>query len=323
MIAEPPSNLTARPYRGLSVQEVDIGLDPGSILAFLLGREVYRRTEFILLEHSERYALVQVEKESATQLFSPVTDVRVLARPEELVFVASPETDVGNASAIAAVATAHRRADALAYVVRGRFEHINFLWKPEPITVEVTELVPPRPPKLLAMAQQAVDFDEDLPPIDLQPADVDMHDLVAGEDKGVYLLPCRGSGVSLTSEVEFLDTRPAERRDWVLVGCERSEQFHEHFYGDLASRVDICPRRRTTVRDRATLTLTKCCLLERGVRLGPGYAVVPWGSNLDEVRLALRFLVGLGPPNIPEAAADTWESPLGQGLVGTGTVDSP
>jgi hypothetical protein len=28
--------------------------------------------------------------------------------------------------------------------------------------------------------------------------------------------------------VHFLDERPAERRDWVLVGCERSLQFHRH-----------------------------------------------------------------------------------------------
>ena len=45
---------------------------------------------------------------------------------------------------------------------------------------------------------------------------------------------------------------------------------------------------------RATATLSKCCLLERGVEFdGATSAVVPWGANLDEVRLALRRVTGV------------------------------
>ena len=101
-------------------------------------------------------------------------------------------------------------------------------------------------------------------------------------------------------EVSFLDTRPAQRRDWLLVGCERSMQFHRHFYGDEPPQVDICPRQRKIAGASsalgampAVLTLTKCCLLERGVEFEAGSAVVPWGSNLDEVRQALRRLTGV------------------------------
>ena len=79
-----------------------------------------------------------------------------------------------------------------------------------------------------------------------------------------------------------------------MVGCERSLQFHRHFYGDEPPRVDICPRRRAAPREDATaMTLTKCCLLERGVEYEDGCAVVPWGSNLDEIRQALRRLTGV------------------------------
>ena len=52
----------------------------------------------------------------------------------------------------------------LAYVVQGRFEHVNFIWRPAPLPVLVTEVIPPHPPKLLAMAEQVVGYDEDLPP---------------------------------------------------------------------------------------------------------------------------------------------------------------
>ncbi|ABL79401.1 MULTISPECIES: hypothetical protein [unclassified Nocardioides] len=301
MIEDPAPNLITRPYRGLSVQQVDVDLTEAALVDHLLGREAYRRTDFLLLHRDEAWALVAIEKSSTDPLFSPIVDLRVLAGPDQVVMIDSPETDVGNASALAAVADAHRQDGALAYAVRGRFEHINFIWQPAPLVIRVTEVVPPWPAKLLSMAQQVVDFDEDLPPIRLELDAVDITSLAQENPASVYLLPCRGSGVDIAGEVDFLDTRPPARRDWLLVGCERSLQFHRHFYGDEPSRVDLCPRRRTG-DGPGTLTLTKCCLIERGLELEPGVAVVPWGSNLDEVRLALRHLVGLPPPGAPVTA---------------------
>ena len=90
-------------------------------------------------------------------------------------------------------------------MVIGRFGHVNFIWEPAPIPVRVTEGVPPHPPKLLAQAEQAVSYDEDLPPIELLFDAVDMHDLAA-HPTGEYLLPCRGSGTELGAPVAFLNT---------------------------------------------------------------------------------------------------------------------
>ena len=42
--------------------------------------------------------------------------------------------------------------------------------------------------------------------------------------------------------------------------------------------------------------LIKCCMLERGIEMNGSRAVVPWGANLDEVRQALRLLVGVEEP---------------------------
>jgi hypothetical protein len=302
VIDHPAPNLITRPYRGLSVQQVDVDLTEPALTDLLLGRDVYRRTEFLLLHRGDDWALVAVEKASTGPLFSPVVGARLLAGPEQLLMIDSPGTDVGNASALAAVAAEHRRAGVLAYAVRGRFEHINFIWQPEPLAIRVTEVVPPWPAKLLTMAQQVVDFDEDLPPIRLELDAVDIGSLAEANPAPAYLLPCRGSGVDLPGEVDFLDTRPPVRRDWLMFGCERSLQFHRHFYGDEPDRVDLCPRRRVGVDEQATLTLSKCCLLERGVEVEAGAAVVPWGSNLDEVRVALRRLVGLPAPGAPLVA---------------------
>jgi hypothetical protein len=296
VIPLPLPNTRAHPYRGLSVQEAGFALTETAILRHLAGREVYRRTDFLALRHGDQTALVAVRKASLEPLFSPVTQARVLAGPDETAWVESPGTDVGNATALAAAAV----PDARASVVLGRFQHVNFIWEPAPIPVRVTEVVPPHPPKLFAQAQQVVAYDEDLPPADLQLDAVDVHRLAADHPAAEYLLPCRGSGTDLGAPVEFLDTRPAARHDWTLVGCERSLQFHEHFYGDDPPRVDMCPRRRVEAGPppAAGVTLTKCCLIERGLEVAGQTAVVPWGTTLDEIRAGLRQLL---LPLAPEA----------------------
>lgn len=294
-IPDPARNTITFPYRGLSVQETDVPLTPIAVDRFLRGREIYRRTEYLVLRNRGQSALIRVEAADRGPLFVPVTASRMLSDPTTTVWIDDPDTDVGNASSLARTALAHRVDGALAYVVCGRHQHVNFIWRPAPIRIHVTEVVPPEPPKLFSMAQQAIAFDEELPPIELVLDAVDIRQLAARHPAPHYLLPCRGSGVDLPAEVSFLDTRPEPREDWLLIGCERSMQFHRHFYGRESGQVDLCPRARAPRADGDPV-LTKCCLLERGIQIENEVAVVPWGSNLDEVRAALRGLCGLTPP---------------------------
>ncbi|MDQ3383765.1 MAG: hypothetical protein M3519_08285 [Actinomycetota bacterium] len=308
-LPEPAPNTVTRPYRGLSVQEVDVPLTDKAITTLLLGREIYRRTDFLALRRGSQTALVAVHAEDRDPLFAPVTDLRVLAGPADTVWIDDPDTDVGIATALARTALQRGPAGASAYVVQGRYEHVNFIWRPAPIRIHVTEVVPPDPPKLYAMAEQVVAFDEDLPPVELVLDAVDIRALAGANPAPHYLLPCRGSGVDLPGEVSFLDTRPEMRSDWLLIGCDRSRQFHEHFYGTEPERVELCPRARTKHPDGAAV-LAKCCLLERGIAVSDGSAVVPWGSNLDEVRVALRALCGLAPSAAVELVPSPAEGPI-------------
>jgi hypothetical protein len=304
VIPEPEPNTITRPYRGLSVQEVDIPLTPAAIEDLLSRREIYRRTAYLALRSHGQTALVAVEPEDPGRLLSPVAQLRVLSGPDTTAWIDAPETDVGNATSLAATALAHRRDGVLAYLVRGRFEHVNFIWRPAPVPVRVTEVVPPLPPKLLAMAEQVVGYDEDLPPVSLALDAVDVPELVAANPAPHYLLPCRGSGLPSGSQVSFLDTHPTYHADWLLIGCERSRQFHEYFYGTQPRRVDLCPRARAApaANGAGPRVLTKCCLLERGIEVSGSTAVVPWGANLDEVRAALRALCGLPAPAVAQTA---------------------
>jgi hypothetical protein len=305
VIAGLAPNTITRPYRGLSVQDVDVPLTPAGIGGLLRGREIYRRTAYLVLRNGPDTALVAVRPADPGRLFSPVAELRVLAGPEQTAWITDPAADVGNATALAATALRHRQDGVLVYVVQGRFEHVNFIWRPAPLPVRVTEVIPPYPAKLLAMAEQVVSYDEDLPPVDLSLDAVDVGDLVADHPARHHLLPCRGSGSPAGQDVSFLDCHPPYRADWLLIGCERSRQFHEHFYRTQPRQVDLCPRNRAAGPPADGLVLTKCCLLERGIEVADNTAVVPWGANLDEVRAALRALSGVPPV-----------SPISTGTVG-------
>lgn len=292
--AERPSpNARAHPYRGLSVQHIDRTPDSDFMVDYLMGREVYRRTDYVGLVHGDEVGLAAVARADSDDLFVSVTDVAVWAGPDEAMLVEDPTVDCGNATALAGAARRHRRPGVSAYLVKGMYEHINFIWEPSPLVIQVTEVTPPDPPKLLTQARQVVAFDEDLPPIELEVSAVSFSDLAGTAPSDSYLVPCRGAGLEMPASLSFLDTRPADRSDWVMIGCERSMQFHRHFYGDEPPQVDICPKKRVDRDDPDGLWLVKCCMLERGTELFDGRAVVPWGANLDEVRGALRWLAGV------------------------------
>lgn len=284
-------NFICRPYRGLSVQDVAISLDESSVRSFLLGRPVYRRTEFMVLVRDGQRAVVQVAKKSTDPLFAPVTEVRYLAGPEMVTFVEDDSVDTGNASDLARCAL-NSGVEAYAYVIQGSFQHVNIIVAPDPLRIRVVEVIPPEPPKLLEMARKVLSFDEDLPPVLLDFVAIDLRKLAREANADHYLFPCRCSGLELDAEVDFLDACPETLREWTLVGCERSAQIHDFFYGqEPAGRVDMCPKVVDT--ETGTPTLTKCCLLERGIESAGSRLVVPWGASLEEVRQALHELVAL------------------------------
>lgn len=298
-VEQPTPNARAHPYRGLSVQHVDRTPHPDFVMDYLLGREVYRRTDYVALVHGSEASLAAVTRAEADpgDLFVPVAEAAVWSGPDATLLVEDPEADVGNATSLAGAALARARPGASAFLVKGKYEHINFIWEPSPLRVYVTEVTPPDPPKLLEQARQAVAFDEDLPPLELVLDAVTFTELAGQAPASSYLVPCRGAGLELPGELSYLDTRPADRGDWVMIGCERSRQLHSHFYGDDPPQVDICPRNRPAGPPGGEgLRLVKCCMLERGTEFEPGRAVVPWGANLDEVRRALRRLAGVETP---------------------------
>jgi hypothetical protein len=282
-------NFVPLPYRRVSYQPYEGAMTEPAIREHLLGREVYRRTDIVILHNERReWAVAAVRRAGSDALFVPVAAVEVLALPEECVFIESPETDPANPSALARIARQQGVGADRTAIVQGAFDHINLIHRPDPLVLRVVEVTPPDPPKLYALAEHVLSY-ADLPPIRLELEPIDLRELCAGTRAEAYLVPCRSGGLDdLGAPVHYLDERPAVRRPWTLIGCERSLQFHRHYYGDEPPRVDMCPR--AIAGTRSEPTLLKCCLLEFGIERDGHTVVVPWGADLSMIEQALREL---------------------------------
>lgn len=294
-------NLVPLPYRRVSVQPYHGPMTEEAITTLLLSREAYRRTDFIVLRgESEQTAVVAITRAESEPLFSPITSAEVLALPDTCVFVQREGVDTANRSALAEVAHELGIGPEGTAVVQGLYDHVNFIYHPNPLVVRVIEVAPPEPPKLYGLAQQVLSY-ADLPPIRLELGRIEVRALAEHVHPAAYLVPCRSGGLDdLPAEVYFLDERPA-RHDWTMIGCERSLQFHRHFYGDEPPRVEMCPRR--IAGQRGEPTLVKCCLLETHIEQDQQVMVVPWGADLAMVEAALRKLSEEMPCRSAESAA--------------------
>lgn len=279
-------NVVPDAYRGVAVASVECDLDEDSLRRHFIGLQAYRRTRFIVVRSGGRTAIVAVQKPSEDPLFAPITALQLLVGAADCVYLDEPDVDTAIPTALAQAAISHAQ-DKRGVVVQGRYGHVSFIIDPAPLRVTVQEVVPPYPAKLLDQARRVLDLAEHLPPIELVPDVIELEQLATSVTSASYLLPCRGGGVSIGSATtDYLDERP-DRRAWTLVGCERSQQIHDWFYGERAVQVDICPRKRV---GGTGAVLTKCCLLESHVEAGDGRVVVPWGASLAQISEALTIM---------------------------------
>jgi len=334
-------NLVPAQYRNVSVADVPVPLDEAALGGYLVGRPVYRRTRYLVMRNAGACAVMEVSKESELPLFSPVTAVTMIARPEETAFVDAPDTDTAVPTQLARAAAAHAPG-ARCVIVRGRYGHVSFIADPAPVRVRVVEVVPPWPPKLVDQLERLLDLAEDLPPVELVADLVDLTSLARTRPADHYLFPCRAGsanqagpratpasqpspraeaasqpspGTEVASraglgaaDVSYLDEIP-KRAPWTLVGCARSRSIHDWFYGGEVPTVDMCPRNlagRTgqTPAPTPVPVLTKCCLLEDRVSSDEGLVVVPWGASLAQIRDGLRLALATGRPAPQPGRAD-------------------
>jgi hypothetical protein len=280
-------NLVPLPYSRVAVQHAGFPLDEASITDFLRGKEAWFETDYIVFRRDEACAIARIEK-SGDGPFRRITAVEMVALPETTRFVEDPAVDSGNACALAEKARALAIGPSETLVVSGLYEHVCFIHQPQPAILDVFDLSPPEPPRLLDMARRVLAY-KSLPATVLRPHVQSIPELARAVDQPL-LYPCGVAQLKRSGEAFYLDERPP-RRDWVLVGCERSRQIHRHLYGDDCPSIELCPR--ALFRPGGALALLRCCLVEKRVELRGRAAFVPWGAELPLVEEAIVRLLGL------------------------------
>ena len=288
-LSQLPKNFVPESYRKVSVQPYTGSMAENKIRKYLIGKEAYHHTEFIILENSGSCAIAMINRLEGDSLFSPIKDLVLVAHSDACVLVEDRTVDTANNTALARKADELGLSKQATLIVRGLDDHVNFINHPDPIIIQVLEIIPPEPPKLLRMVQHVLTY-ADLPAIKLEVQEIDIRDLAESTlNTEALLVPCRSSGLDFIVPTYYLDEHP-KRQNWLMLGCEKSLQIHEHFYGDRPLCVDICPR--NFKHDNGALQLIKCCLLEKDIEMDEHRVVVPWGSTLRQVEHALGTLIG-------------------------------
>ncbi len=272
-------NLVPLPNSRVSFQKVKGGLSDGETKSYLSGKDAFQETEYVILRNNSQYAIARVSKEEGDGLFRRIVAVEIVASPDECHFAQDPAIDCANRSALARKARELNVASAETLIVEGAYGHVNFISRPSPVVIDVIDLVPPES-RLYGLARRALEL-ADLPPILLELHPINVNDVARGHPARAHLFPCRASGLTGPGATFYLDERP-ERMDWLLIGCERSEQIHRHFYGQAPGRVETCPKRLCVAKQRPTLI--RCCLLEDEVRLDGLIATIPWNGVFGQLQ---------------------------------------
>jgi hypothetical protein len=284
------NNLVPLPYSRVAVLHIETDLDEASIRTFLLHKEAWFETDYVVFRRGRDCAVVKIEQAVPTNSFSLITSVEVLSSPDRTRWIDDAAVDTGNPSALAERARTSGIGVSETLVVNGLYEHVNFIHRPQPLVIEVFDLSPPEPPRLLDMARRVLAY-RDFPAIVVN-AHVQSIPALARDVTRPLLFPCGISQLKRTTAGFYLDERPS-RQDWTLVGCARSAQIHRHVYGDDCPRIELCPKH--LFDDRGGLALMRCCMVEKRVELSGRVAFVPWGADLSLIEEALRALLDLPP----------------------------
>jgi hypothetical protein len=286
------ANLVPLPYSRIAVQHADFALNETELRSFLRGKQAWFETDYVVFRRGDACAVTEVQKADREDLFCKITDVSVVSLPNASRWIDDFTVDTGNPSALAEKARALGIAPSGTLVVNGLYEHVNFIHRPQPVVIDVFDLSPPEPPRLLDMARRVLG-NRNFPAVVLNPRIQSIPETVQHLGDKPILFPCGISQLKAMATAYYLDERPS-RQDWVLVGCERSRQVHRHIYGDEPPRIELCPK-KLFAADGA-LALMRYCMVEKTFNLSGYVAIVPWGVELSLIEDALRALLDLRPP---------------------------
>lgn len=285
-------NMVPLPYSRIAVQHVDFALSETELRSFLRGKETWFETDYVVFRRGNDCAVAEVQKADRKDLFCRIIEVGIVSLPDASRWIDDFTVDTGNPSALAEKARTLGVTASETLVVNGLYEHVNFIHRPQPTIIDLFDLSPPEPPRLLDMARRVL-RNRNFPAVVLNPHIQSITEMVPHLGDKPILFPCGVSQLKAMAQASYLDERPS-RQDWVLVGCERSRQIHCHIYGDDPPRIELCPKKLFAAG--GALALMRCCMVERSFNLFGNVAIVPWGAELSLIEDAIRALLELSAP---------------------------
>lgn len=276
----------------VGVRKVEFDLREEEIGKAAVGKLVYWKTRYLLLTNRVEWAVVKVRSEGIG-LFREVCQVDVIALPNDIEYVENSSLNVLSVSTMAQVAS---KTSKRAVIVKGAFDHMSFILGETAIVLNVYDVVPPKPSKLVDLTEKALARESIDRPIILMPKILDVHTLVGPKDK-IVMLPCHTSGVSLkrnNQTVLFLDEAPtlsrSEAKSVTLVGCDLSRKVFKSQYGVLPKFRNMCPKKWALKEGSDELSLCLCCLEDCDFKREGNLLVLPWGVTSKQVEAAIKSL---------------------------------
>ena len=276
----------------VGVRKVEFDLREEKIREAAVGKLVYWKTRYLLLTSRDEWAVVKVRSEGSG-LFRQVSQIDIIALPKDVEYIENPLLNVLSVSTMAHVAS---KTSKRAVIVKGSFGHVSFIQGETAIVLNVYDVVPPKPSKLVDLTEKALARESIDRPIILVPKILDLHTLVSPKDS-VVMLPCRTSGVNLkpnNQTVLFLDEAPAlscsEAKSVTLVGCDLSRKVFNSHYGVSPRFRNMCPKKWALKVGSDELSLCLCCLEDSDFKREGNLLVLPWGVTSKQVEAAIKSL---------------------------------
>ena len=278
----------------VGVRKVEFDLREEKIREAAVGKLVYWKTRYLLLTNHDEWAVVKVNSEGSG-LFRDVSQIDIIALPKDIGYIENPLLNVLSVSTMAQVAS---KTGKRAVIVKGAFNHVSFIQGETAIVLNVYDVVPPKPSKLIDLTENVLARENIDRPIILIPKILDLHTLVSPTDN-LIMLPCRTSGIHLKQikqPVLFLDEAPtltrSEARCVTLVGCDLSRKVFLSVYGVLPRFRNMCPKRWASKGNPDELSLCLCCLVDGDFKREGNLIILPWGVTSRQVEEAIKSLWG-------------------------------
>jgi len=276
----------------VGVRKVEFTLDEEEIHQAAVGKLVYWKTRYLLLTSRDEWAIIKVRSEGSG-LFRQVSQIDIIVLPKDIEYVENSLLNVLSVSTMTQVAS---KTSKRAVIVKGAFDHVSFILGETAIILNVYDVVPPKPSKLIDLTEKTLARESIDRPIILIPKILDLHTLVSPKDE-VVMLPCRTSGVNLkqsNQRVLFLDEAPtlsrSEAKSVTLVGCDLSRKVFTSHYGVLPKFRNICPKKWALKESSDELSLCLCCLEDSDFKREGNLLVLPWGVTSKQVEAAVKSL---------------------------------